>query len=1163
MANDTDKALVASSEFDPSSFIKGIDAMTASLQKFSQEEDNLNADIANINTALKSNRAELKATTDQINALDKSSKTYADDLKRLTDQQTVLKNQQSALNATMKQNQQALKDVNAAANEYRGAIQNISAISKQVAQENKGRTLFDVASLNQQIAEVTELGGKLRNVFNGKIDTRELDRFEQELAQTDDEFKQLAQVIDFVKSKMDTLDPNSQEFADLNKVIETGEQVLEQYGETVEKTDKKSVSLRGQLKVMREELARLEEQGKDNTKEFEDLQVAAGQLQDQIGDTQQRIKVLSSDTKNLDFGIGAIRGVASAFGVAEGAAALFGIKNEDVAQSIQRLNAIMLILNGLQEIQNLLQKQSVVSIVGQEIATKAAAIAQRVYAVAVGTSTGAMKAFRVALLATGIGAFVVLLGLAADAMGLFGSSTEDATDDSKKFTEALEDTQRALQSTTDWLKFNQQVQEERLKRGNATEEQFSKQRIKTLNDERDALRKAYGEIRDSQDDFLNSGLSGGDFIEKANQEATRIANRIIDIGDELILENEKSLTKRYQDTQKKLEKERQLYEAYLARLIALQREYRDKVLAANPQDEAAIREQFKNSLSDALADLDKEVSDGKLTKKRAGMLAKLVRQINTVDLNAALKEFRDDAVKAEEELSNTIQSLRLRNGQESAELIRDQFTREAALVRVESRKQSVDLQKERDELIRSINETRDQGLISPEAAKENVARVTEIYQQLLQNLAEQTTRKQEEITARVFEAAQDNLRTIFANVQLFVSDAATAEIEKVTNRFLSGQIKYATYQKELTRIAEEESRRRIATAIRENEALLKGVQDRIKAEQDPERLKALQDQERQLRLTINDLKRQELQANAEGEQKDQQARGQRIQELAQYAQAIGGIISQVVQFWAAANQAEQQSLERSIALQERRVEAATRLAERGNAEYLRLEEDRLNELQVKQENAARRQLAINAVLQTSQALTAFITALAQGIATGGPLGGIAIAGAVIGLIASGYAIISNLQKQNTQTLFKGSKKVKRNGEPTGIDTIPAMLTEGEAVIPVDQNKAYHPAVSAIYDKSIPAEDMNAFVNSYHANRRVLPRLDHGRMGEVADVMVTYDGRLMEATERQTAVLEQHTEMLKKVDHRLKTMGVSFNFDKNGVQLMLLKGIEQAAIDKKV
>lgn len=1157
----TDKALIASSEFDNSTFIKGIDEMTASLTKLSDAEDKIKSNLTDTNTALKSNRTELKATQDQISSLDKASKTYTEDLAKLNSQQTLLKNQQKDLTATLKTNKAALGEVNTEAAKYKTALAGIGATAKQVSDQSKGRTLFDVAGLNQQVQQITQLGGKLRNVFKGKIDTAELDKFEQSLANTQDEFQQLSQVLDFVKSKIDGLDPQSEEFADLTRIIQTGEQVLGQFGDTVEKTDKKSLSLRGRLAALRTELVNLEDQGLENTERFQELQIEAGRLQDSIGDAQQRIKVLSSDTKNLDFGIGAIRGVASAFGVAEGAAALFGLKQEDVAESLQRLNAIMLILNGLQEIQNLLQKQSVVAIVGQEIATKAAAAAQRIYAFAVGTSVGAMKAFRLALIATGIGAFVVLLGLAAEAMGVFESSTETATDQNKEFTDSLEDTSRTLDIITRSIKTDAAVREEVLKRQGATEKTLADARIKALEDERQELKKTYAQIRADQDAFLNQGLSG-DFIDKANQEATQVFNRIMDLDDQIRIDKEKNLTKTVEDNKKALDKQRQLYEAYLERLTNLQRQLRDKLLAADPQDEAAIRETFRNSLADALQDLDKDVKDKKLTRGRATILKNLVKQINDVDLGEALKEFQKNATEAQQELEDALFDIRIRNGQERAELIRDQFTREAAIVRIEARNQATALRREREEIIQGINETRDQGLISPAAAIENISRIEAIYAQLLENLAAQTTRKQEEITARTFEAAQNQLQTVFSSVQLFVSEETTKEIQKVTQKYIDGQLSYENYQKQLSQIALQESTRRIATSLRENEALLQGVQARIAAETDPERLKGLQDQERALRATISDLKRQLVQADAEGVTKDSAEFDAKLQRLATYAQTIGGIINQVVQFWAQANQAEQQSLERSIALQEKRVEAATRLAERGNAEYLRLEEDRLNELQVKQENAARRQLAINAILQTSQALVAFVTALAQGIATGGPLGGLTIAGAVIAAIASGYAIIQSLQTDTQQRLKKGTKSVKRNGEPAGDDTVPAMLTEGEAVIPADTNKAYSPAVSAIYDKQIPAEEMNNFVNSYRVNRRSLPRLDNDRIGEAATIVVTQSGELLAATQEQNKKLSEQSDLLRRVDRRLSTLGISVNVDKNGLAISLMKALEVYAIGKK-
>jgi hypothetical protein len=70
--------------------------------------------------------------------------------------------------------------------------------------------------------------------------------------------------------------------------------------------------------------------------------------------------------------------------------------------------------------------------------------AQRVYAIAVGTSTGAMRAFRIALLATGIGAIIALLVFAAEKMDLFGESADEAAEKLKKQKEEAEKLTAAL-----------------------------------------------------------------------------------------------------------------------------------------------------------------------------------------------------------------------------------------------------------------------------------------------------------------------------------------------------------------------------------------------------------------------------------------------------------------------------------------------------------------------------------------------------------------------------------------------------------------------------------------------------------------------------------------------------------------------------------------------
>jgi hypothetical protein len=73
-------------------------------------------------------------------------------------------------------------------------------------------------------------------------------------------------------------------------------------------------------------------------------------------------------------------------------------------KALLKVQGAMALANGVQQVANLLNKDSILITQGQ-------AAAQALYATAVGASTGAMKAFRIALLATGIGAAIAAVGL--------------------------------------------------------------------------------------------------------------------------------------------------------------------------------------------------------------------------------------------------------------------------------------------------------------------------------------------------------------------------------------------------------------------------------------------------------------------------------------------------------------------------------------------------------------------------------------------------------------------------------------------------------------------------------------------------------------------------------------------------------------------------------
>lgn len=167
---------------------------------------------------------------------------------------------------------------------------------------------------------------------------------------------------------------------------------------------KEGQSLKSRLKEIQAELAAMETGQKafDPTK-FKELSKEAGNLKDAIGDVSARVNVLASDTQKLDAMISTATGIAGAFSVAQGAVALFGDENEDLQKALLKVQGTMAILNGLQAVQATLNKDSAFSVT-------VLGAAQTAYNAVVGTSTGLMKVFRLALAATGIGAVILLIG---------------------------------------------------------------------------------------------------------------------------------------------------------------------------------------------------------------------------------------------------------------------------------------------------------------------------------------------------------------------------------------------------------------------------------------------------------------------------------------------------------------------------------------------------------------------------------------------------------------------------------------------------------------------------------------------------------------------------------------------------------------------------------
>lgn len=107
-----------------------------------------------------------------------------------------------------------------------------------------------------------------------------------------------------------------------------------------------------ELRSFTKQLIQMENAGLKNSDAYRDLQARLAQLTDQVQDTKQEIKALSSDTRNFDLFAGSVNFAADAFQTFAGAAALAGASEEKVQQQIRTLIAIQSVANGVKGIAN-------------------------------------------------------------------------------------------------------------------------------------------------------------------------------------------------------------------------------------------------------------------------------------------------------------------------------------------------------------------------------------------------------------------------------------------------------------------------------------------------------------------------------------------------------------------------------------------------------------------------------------------------------------------------------------------------------------------------------------------------------------------------------------------------------------------------------------------
>ena len=248
-----------------------------------------------------------------------------------------------------------------------------------------------------------------------------------------------------------TIDINIKNNADqATKDFNTFNDALDETAKSAKNVNSTFEEVYGELQPLTTRLGEAEDRlyelalaGDTTSKEYQELLTKVGEYRKVQIETDLAVDG-AAQTMTQKLG-SALNGATSGFAATQGAMALFGGENERLEKSLLKVQSALAIQQGVKGLSDAYKELS--------IGTKLASAAQAIFSTVVGTTSGALKVFRIALLSTGIGAIVVGIGLLianfdklmkpftkvidafkalGDAIGLTNFATDEYIETSKK-----------------------------------------------------------------------------------------------------------------------------------------------------------------------------------------------------------------------------------------------------------------------------------------------------------------------------------------------------------------------------------------------------------------------------------------------------------------------------------------------------------------------------------------------------------------------------------------------------------------------------------------------------------------------------------------------------------------------------------------------------------
>jgi hypothetical protein len=490
-----------------------------------------------------------------------------------------------------------------------------------------------IISVELETADVEKKFVKLRDLI-GKT-KEQLEQTRKEFGKNSDEAKNL-------EARLGKLTGALTEFSKTNTDLKASFEGV--YGEMQ--------PLSGRMGELEDRMYELALAGKQNTKEFKDLEAEVGKYKRTIQDVDLAVDA-AAQTMGQKLG-GSLEFASGAFTAIQGATASFGVESAALEETLLKVQSAMAVTQGINAMRE--GYKSVAAIMGGLASTlaktalgqKALNIAQAAGAIGMKVLNAVMNMNPVFLLVTGIGALV-------GALAYFSSSSETAAEKNEELNKSYEQTIAIADRVNKALKRNADQALKKAELEGKSEKELHDIRIKNLEDAEKARAKSQDiekELLDEKKKLYREALAEGE-----SEDAEAIATEI------------KESRKRYQDLQGQ-------HKDYINNKTNEDLDYNNKKAAAEAQELADTKAKNKEAYDNYKAYQQKKLSvQQEIEDLRLGLLQDgEFKEIEILNTNAQRKR---DALIADTTVSQDQKEtlIKLYEAQRQAEeqVIRDTY----------------------------------------------------------------------------------------------------------------------------------------------------------------------------------------------------------------------------------------------------------------------------------------------------------------------------------------------------------------------------------------------------------------------------------------------------------------------------------------------------------